>query len=153
MVARPHYSAIFIYLSDAVAVETFMKKFMEMFLAANADYNRTEPCVIRETARWAVVYKPPYLPTAPLRTDERQTLVYWFLHRAEAGATDQADDTQGPSAEYGQCIQEMQTGNKPKIPASGQHSREGQVCGKKAAAPARYGYAGARAFCKRSGGI
>lgn len=132
MVAHPHYSAIFIYLSDAVAVETFMKKFMEMFLAANADYNRTEPCVIRETARWAVVYKPPHLPTAPLRTDERQTLVYWFLHRAEAGATGQVDDTQGPSAEYGQCIQEMQTGNKPKIPAAGQHSREGQVCGKKA---------------------
>ena len=119
-------------MSDAVAVETFMKKFMEMFLAANADYNRTEPCVIRETTRWAVVYKPPHLPTAPLRTDERQTLVYWFLHRAEAGATGQVDDTQGPSAEYGQCIQEMQTGNKPKIPAAGQHSREGQVCGKKA---------------------
>ena len=119
-------------MSDEVAVETFMKKFMEMFLAANADYNRTEPCVIRETARWAVVYKPPYLPTAPLRTDERQTLVYWFLHRAEAGATGYADDTQDPSAEYGQCIQEALSGNKPKMPAAGQRIRGAQVRGKKA---------------------
>ena len=119
-------------MSDEVAVETFMKKFMEMFLAANADYNRTEPCVIRETAHWAVVYKPPYLPTAPLRTDERQTLVYWFLHRAEAGATGYADDTQDPSAEYGQCIQEALSGNKPKMPAAGQRIRGAQVRGKKA---------------------
>ena len=96
------------------------------------DYNRPEPCVIRETARWAVVYKPPHLPTAPLRADERQTLVYWFLHRAEAGATGYADDTQDPFAEYGQCIQEAPSGNKPKMPAAGQRIREAQVRGKKA---------------------
>ena len=95
------------------------------------DYNRPEPCVIRETARWAVVYKPPHLPTAPLRADERQTLVYWFLHRAEAGATGYADDTQDPFAEYGQCIQEAPSGNKPKMPAAGQRIREAQVRGKK----------------------
>lgn len=101
-------------------------------MAIAFDYNRPEPCVIRETARWAVVYKPPHLPTAPLRADERQTLVYWFLHRAEAGATGYADDTQDPSAEYGQCIQEALSGNKPKMPAAGQRIREAQVRGKKA---------------------
>ena len=101
-------------------------------MAIAFDYNRPEPCVIRETARWAVVYKPPHLPTAPLRADERQTLVYWFLHRAEAGATGYADDTQDPFAEYGQCIQEAPSGNKPKMPAAGQRIRGAQVRGKKA---------------------
>lgn len=62
-----------------------MQKPTGMFFEAVAiDYTRTEPCVIRENARWAVVYKPPHLPTAPLREDERNTLVYWFLHRTEA---------------------------------------------------------------------
>ena len=104
----------------------------KIFSVSVFDYNRAEPCIVRETARWAVVYKPPHLPTAPLRADERQTLVYWFLHRAEAGATGYADDTQDPSAEYGQCIQEALSGNKPKMPAAGQRIRGAQVRGKKA---------------------
>ena len=54
-------------------------------ITAAIDYNRAEPCVVRETAHWAVVYKTPHLPTAPLRADERNTLVYWFLHRTEVG--------------------------------------------------------------------
>ena len=54
-------------------------------ITAAIDYNRAEPCVVRETAHWAVVYKPPHLPTAPLRADECNTLVYWFLYRTEAG--------------------------------------------------------------------
>ena len=54
-------------------------------ITAAIDYNRAEPCIVRETAHWAVVYKTPHLPTAPLRADERNTLVYWFLHRTEAG--------------------------------------------------------------------
>lgn len=45
------------------------------------DYRRTEPCIVQETAQWAVVYKPPCMPTAPLTAGERDTLVYWFLHR------------------------------------------------------------------------
>ena len=45
------------------------------------DYRRTEPCIVQETAQWAVVYKPPRMPTAPLTAGERDTLVYWFLHR------------------------------------------------------------------------
>ena len=109
-----------------------MQKSAEVFSIKAIDYARSEPCIVRETARWAVVYKPPHLPTAPLRADERQTLVYWFLHRAEAGATGYADDTQDPSAEYGQCIQEALSGNKPKMPAAGQRIRGAQVRGKKA---------------------
>lgn len=54
----------------------------KIFSVPAFEYNRTEPCVIHETAQWAVVYKPPHLPTAPLRVDERETLVYWFLHHA-----------------------------------------------------------------------
>ena len=45
------------------------------------DYRRTAPCIVQETAQWAVVYKPPRMPTAPLTAGERNTLVYWFLHR------------------------------------------------------------------------
>ena len=103
----------------------------KIFSVKTFDYNRAEPCIVWETDHWAVVYKPPHLPTAPLRADERQTLVYWFLHRAEAGAIGYADDTQDPSAEYGQCIQEALSGNKPKMPAAGQGIREAQVRGKK----------------------
>lgn len=44
------------------------------------DYTEAEACIICETEQWAVVYKPPHLPTAPLRADERNTLVYRFLH-------------------------------------------------------------------------
>lgn len=57
----------------------------KIFSVKTFDYNRAEPCIVRETAHWAVVYKTPHLPTAPLRADERNTLVYWFLHRTEAG--------------------------------------------------------------------
>ena len=43
------------------------------------DYTQAAPCSIYETDRWAVVYKPPHIPTAPLRADEDGTLVQWFL--------------------------------------------------------------------------
>lgn len=74
-------------------------------VTATFDYNSAEPCIVRETAHWAVVYKPPHLPTAPLLADERNTLVYWFL---------QSPEVQRQSVEYGL------------------RSREAQVCGKKA---------------------
>ena len=109
-----------------------MQKSAEVFSIKAIDYARSEPCVIRETAHWAVVYKPPRLPTAPLRAEERNTLVYWFLHRAEAGATGYADDTQDPSAEYGQRIQEVRSGNKREIETASIRVREAQVHGKKA---------------------
>ena len=63
-------------------------------ITAPVDYTRTEPYVIHETAQWAVVYKPPHLPTAPLRADERATLVYWFLHRSMTGENTQPDTIQ-----------------------------------------------------------
>ncbi|MEL3906153.1 MAG: RNA pseudouridine synthase [Treponema sp.] len=46
---------------------------------ASFDYTRTEPCIIRETPEWAAVYKPPRMPTAPLREGETGNLVHWFL--------------------------------------------------------------------------
>ena len=119
-----------------------MQKNIDMVMAA-FDYNRTEPCIVRETGHWAVVYKPPHLPTAPLRADERNTLVYWFLHSDEpeipCDAT-QTDalldatqiDAQEPSAEYGRAIQEVQVDNKPEIRSAGRRIREAQVRGKKA---------------------
>mgnify|MGYP000964430400 CR=1 FL=1 len=115
----------------------------KIFSIPTFDYNRTEPCIVRETAHWAVVYKPPHLPTAPLRADERNTLVYWFLHSDEpeipCDAT-QTDalldatqiDAQEPSAEYGRAIQEVQVDNKPEIRSAGRRIREAQVRGKKA---------------------
>ena len=54
-------------------------------VTAADDYGRAEPYVIRETPYWAAVYKPPRLPTAPLRAEERNTLVYWFLHTRFTG--------------------------------------------------------------------
>ena len=75
---------------------------------ATLDYNRAEPCIVRETAHWAVVYKPPHLPTAPLRADERDTLVYWFLHSPEV---------QKQSAEYGLRSREAQVRGKKAIEA------------------------------------
>ena len=115
----------------------------KIFSAKTFGYNRAEPCIVRETAHWAVVYKPPHLPTAPLRADERNTLVYWFLHSDEpeipCDAT-QTDalldatqiDAQEPSAEYGRAIQEVQVDNKPEIRSAGRRIREAQVRGKKA---------------------
>ena len=115
-----------------------------MIMAA-FDYNRTEPCIVRETDHWAVVYKPPHLPTAPLRADERNTLVYWFLHSAEAEGDVPSDDmktdalldatqidAQKSPFEYGRDIQEVQVGNKPEIGLAGRRIREAQVRGKKA---------------------
>ena len=109
------------------------------------DYNRAEPCIVRETDHWAVVYKPPHLPTAPLRADERNTLVYWFLHSPEAEGDVLFDDMQTdalldatqidpqePPAKYGRDIQEVQVGNKPAIRPTGRRIREAQVRGKKA---------------------
>ncbi|AIW90250.1 hypothetical protein JO41_10920 [Treponema sp. OMZ 838] len=117
----------------------------KIFSVKNFDYNRAEPCIVRETDHWAVVYKPPYLPTAPLRADERNTLVYWFLHSPEAEGDVPCDDMQTdvlldatqidpqePPAEYGRDIQEVQVGNKPVIRPTGRRIREAQVRGKKA---------------------
>ena len=115
----------------------------KIFSVKTFDYNRAEPCIVRETAHWAVVYKPPHLPTAPLRADERNTLVYWFLHSAEAEVSSddmQTDalldatqiDPQEPPAEYGRDIQEVQVGNKPGIRSAGRRIREAHVRGKKA---------------------
>lgn len=84
-----------------------MQKNIDMVMAA-FDYNRAEPCIVRETAHWAVVYKPPHLPTAPLRADERNTLVYWFLH---------SDEVQKQSAEYGLRSREVQVRGKKAIEA------------------------------------
>lgn len=80
----------------------------KIFSAKTFDYNRVEPCIVRETAHWAVVYKPPHLPTAPLRADERNTLVYWFLHSPEV---------QKQSAEYGLRSREAQVRGKKAIEA------------------------------------
>ena len=121
-----------------------MQKNIDMVMAA-FDYNRAEPCIVRETDHWAVVYKPPHLPTAPLRADERNTLVYWFLHSAEAEGDVPSDDmktdalldatqidAQKSPFEYGRDIQEVQVGNKPEIGLAGRRIREAQVRGKKA---------------------
>ena len=103
-------------------------------ITAAIDYNRAEPCIVRETAHWAVVYKPPHLPTAPLRADECNTLVYWFLHRAKAkenapsdGISDgmQTDalldatqiDAQEPAIEYGLRSREARVHGKKEIEA------------------------------------
>ena len=80
----------------------------KIFSIPTFDYNRAEPCIVRETAHWAVVYKPPHLPTAPLRADERNTLVYWFLHSPEV---------QKQSAEYGLRSREAQVRGKKAIEA------------------------------------
>ena len=107
-----------------------MQKNIDMVMAA-FDYNRAEPCIVRETAHWAVVYKPPHLPTAPLRADECNTLVYWFLHRAKAKGsappdgmqTDalldatQIDAQEPPAAEYGLRSPEAQVRGKKAIEA------------------------------------
>ena len=117
----------------------------KIFSVKTFDYNRAEPCIVWETDHWAVVYKPPHLPTAPLRADERNTLVYWFLHSAEAECSVPSNDmktdvlldatqidAQEPSVEYGRDIQEVQVGNKPEIRPAGRRIREAQVRGKKA---------------------
>ena len=117
----------------------------KIFSVKTFDYNRAEPCIVRETDHWAVVYKPPHLPTAPLRADERNTLVYWFLHSLEGEGDVSCDDmqidalldatqidAQEPPAEYGRDIQEVQVDNKPEIRSAGRRIREAQVRGKKA---------------------
>ena len=108
----------------------------KIFSVKTFDYNRAEPCIVWETDHWAVVYKPPHLPTAPLRADERNTLVYWFLHSPEAECDVPCDnmqtDAQKPPAEYGRDIQEVQVDNKPEIRSAGRRIREAHVRGKKA---------------------
>lgn len=117
----------------------------KIFSVKTFDYNRTEPCIIQETDHWAVVYKPPHLPTAPLRADERNTLVYWFLHSTEAEGNVPSDDmktdalldatqidAQKPPIEYGRDIQEVRGGNKSEIRSAGWRVKEAQVRGKKA---------------------
>ena len=114
-------------------------------LTAAIDYTRTEPCIIWETAHWTVVYKPPHLPTAPLRAEEHNTLVYWFLHSAEASSEvngrfgNAKGTTPEPPAEYGKPVQEMQADTQPETQADHQLNtqtavriQEAQVCGKKA---------------------
>ena len=107
-----------------------MQKNIDMVMAA-FDYNRTEPCIVRETGHWAVVYKPPHLPTAPLRADERNTLVYWFLHSAEAEGDVPSDDMKTDALLDATQI-DAQVGNKPEIGPAGRRIREAQVRGKKA---------------------
>lgn len=51
------------------------------------DYTKAEPYIVVETDHWAVVYKPPRLPTAPLRKAEEGTLVHWFLNTYPASGT------------------------------------------------------------------
>lgn len=97
-----------------------MQKNIDMVMAA-FDYNRAEPCIVRETDHWAVVYKPPHLPTAPLRADERNTLVYWFLHsdktREHTRPDDRQVEAQEQSAEYGLRSREAQVRGKKAIEA------------------------------------
>jgi len=93
----------------------------KIFSVKNFDYNRTEPCIVRETDHWAVVYKPPHLPTAPLRADECNTLVYWFLHSDKTREHTRSDarqiDAQEHSAEYGLRSREAQVRGKKAIEA------------------------------------
>lgn len=91
------------------------------------DYNRAEPCIVRETDHWAVVYKPPHLPTAPLRADERNTLVYWFLHSPEAEGDVLFDDMQTDA-----LLDATQIDPQEPPAEYGLRSREAQVRGKKA---------------------
>lgn len=103
-----------------------MQKNIDMVMAA-FDYNRAEPCIVRETDHWAVVYKPPHLPTAPLRADERNTLVYWFLHSPEAEGDVPFDDMQTDA-----LLDATQIDPQEPPAEYGLRSREAQVRGKKA---------------------
>ena len=103
-----------------------MQKNIDMVMAA-FDYNRAEPCIVRETDHWAVVYKPPHLPTAPLRADERNTLVYWFLHSPEAEGDVLFDDMQTDA-----LLDATQIDPQEPPAEYGLRSREAQVRGKKA---------------------
>ena len=129
------------YIENAV-MQNLAEK---IFSVKTFDYNRADPCIVLETAHWAVVYKPSHLPSAPLRADERNTLVYWFLQSPEIEYDVPRDDmqtdalldatqidAQEPPAEYGRDIQEVQVGNKPAIRPTGRRIREAQVRGKKA---------------------
>ena len=122
-----------------------MQKSAEVFSIKAIDYARSDPCVIWETAHWAVVYKPPRLPTAPLRAEERNTLVYWFLHNDETGGIGLSGNTQinAPPdnmqrdvselpADYGRRIREVRSGDKREIETASIRVREAQVHGKKA---------------------
>ena len=110
----------------------------KIFSVKTFDYNRAEPCIVRETGHWAVVYKPPHLPTAPLRADERNTLVYWFLHSAQVVSEvnvpcgDTGRSAQEPSDEYGQRIRGLQADHQPNIRTAVERIQEAQVRGKKA---------------------
>jgi len=103
-----------------------MQKNIDMVMAA-FDFNRAEPCIVRETDHWAVVYKPPHLPTAPLRADERNTLVYWFLHSPEAEGDVLFDDMQTDA-----LLDATQIDPQEPPAEYGLRSREAQVRGKKA---------------------
>ena len=122
-----------------------MQKSAEVFSIKAIDYARSEPCVIRETAHWAVVYKPPRLPTAPLRAEERNTLVYWFLHNDETRGIGLSGNTQinAPPdnmqrdvselpADYGRRIREVRSGDRQEPETASIRVWEAQVRGKKA---------------------
>jgi len=106
--------------TEMYAENAVMQKNIDMVMAA-FNYNRAEPCIVRETDHWAVVYKPPHLPTAPLRADERNTLVYWFLHSDKTREHTRSDarqiDAQEHSAEYGLRSREAQVRGKKAIEA------------------------------------
>lgn len=40
------------------------------------------PCIFRETDHWALLVKPHGMPTAPLKPDEKGTLLSWFLTKS-----------------------------------------------------------------------
>lgn len=122
-----------------------MQKSAEVFSIKAIDYARSEPCVIRETAHWAVVYKPPRLPTAPLRAEEQNTLVYWFLHNDETRGIGLSGNTQinAPPdnmqrdvselpADYGRRIREVRSGDRQEPETASIRVWEAQVRGKKA---------------------
>ena len=91
------------------------------------DYRRTEPCIVQETAQWAVVYKPPRMPSAPLTAGERGTLVAWFLQ--QQGCLQAGEPSGGNAVHHGGHSldepPEMHTETAPVVQAA-------QVRGKKA---------------------
>lgn len=108
----------------------------KIFSVSVFDYNRAEPCIVRETAHWAVVYKPPHLPTAPLRTDERNTLVYWFLHSPETRKIGLSGNAQinvlSDDMQTDAFLDARQVDTQEQSAEYGLRSREAQVRGKKA---------------------
>ncbi|CEM60739.1 RNA pseudouridine synthase [Treponema phagedenis] len=53
---------------------------------AGFNHRLPEPQLIKESEDFAVLYKPSGMPTAPLRSDEKNTLIAWFIKREPAAA-------------------------------------------------------------------